>query len=167
MFWPWGLTSSIAKVVTVVHEKFWQKLDRNPDHQKVHGHSTWKLAKLGIFQLWGTFDLQNGTFLPWGLNDSISKVLTEVHENIFQKWCRNSESPKSPWTTAHDNRQNGEHTRSGAQLTFKMGRFWPWGLTCSKVMVLTVVLEKFWKTLCRNSRLPKSLRTLAHENRQN
>jgi len=37
-FWPSGLTGSIAKVLTVIHEKFWQKLCRNPDGYPAMGH---------------------------------------------------------------------------------------------------------------------------------
>jgi len=124
MFWPWGLIGSIAKVLTDFHEKIWQKLcwfSGSPKSPCIY--STRILAKLGVYLLWGIFDLQKETFYPWRLTGSIAKVLTDVHEKFWQKWGRNSRSPKSPWTIAHDNRQNGRFTWSGEHLTFKMGCF--------------------------------------------
>jgi len=122
-FWPRGLTRSIAKVLTDVHDKFRQKLCRNSWSPKSPWTSTRKSAKLEVFLLWVTFDLQNGTFWPRGLIWSISNVLTDVHDKFWQKLCRNSRSPKIPWTIAHENRQNWGVSCSGEHLTFKMGRF--------------------------------------------
>ena len=48
-------------------------------------YNTRKSAKLGVFLLWVTFDLQNETFWLSGLTGSIAKVLTDVHEKIFNK----------------------------------------------------------------------------------
>jgi len=75
-------------------------------NKKYMDYSTRKLAKWGVYLLWGTFDLQNGTFWPCGLTGSIAKVLTDVHEIFWQKLCRNFRSPKIPWTISHDNWQN-------------------------------------------------------------
>ena len=122
-FWPWKLTGSIAKVLTDVHEKFSQKLCQNPDHPKVHGLYHTKIVKMGGLPALGIFDLQNGTFWPWGLTGPIAKVLTNVHEIFLQKLCRSFRWPKSPWTIAHDNRQNKGFTWSGEDLTLKMGWF--------------------------------------------
>ena len=91
--------------------------------KKCMDYSTRKSAKWGVYLLWGTFDLQNGTFWPWGLTGSIAKRLTDVHEINWQKLCRNFRSPKCPWSIAHDNRQNEGFTWSGADLTLKMGWF--------------------------------------------
>jgi len=171
MFWPLGITGSLAKVLTVVHENFVTNYVGNPDHQKVHwlehtkigkiwgyhalGHiwpskwdvlaawsnwiHTWGLngrprkfltiimselqitkksvdystresAKWGVYLLWGTFDLCNRKFLSCGLTGTRAKVLTDVHRNFWKKWGQNSRSPKSPWTIAHDNRQNSGFT---------------------------------------------------------
>ena len=104
--------------------KIWKKLCRTSRSPK----SPWNRAhenrqNWGVLLPWVTFDLQNETFWPRGLTGSIAKVLTNVHEKFAQKLCRNSSSPKSPWTIAHENRQNWGVSCSGAHLTFKMGRF--------------------------------------------
>ena len=74
--------------------------------EKSKDYNTRKLAKWGVYLLWDTFDLYNGTFWSSGLTGSIAKALTDVHENFLQKRCWNSRSPKSPRTIAHDNWQN-------------------------------------------------------------
>ncbi|KAG5627728.1 hypothetical protein H5410_012946 [Solanum commersonii] len=55
--------------------------------------------------------------------NSITKVLTDVHEKFRQKSRRNSGSPKNLWTITHENWQNSGFTCSGAHLTLKMGWF--------------------------------------------
>ncbi|KAG5578659.1 hypothetical protein H5410_058793 [Solanum commersonii] len=67
-------------------------------------YSKRKVAKWRIYLLW-------------------DKVLTDVHEKVYQKCGRKSSSPKSPWTIAHEHQQNGGFTCSGDRLTLKMGRF--------------------------------------------
>jgi len=95
-----------------------------------------------------------------------SYVLTDVHENFWQKLCRKSISPKSPWTIAHENRQNRGVYLLCSTFDLQNGTFWPRGLTGCIAKVLTVVHEKFWLKLFRKSRSPKSSWTIPHENRQ-
>ncbi|KAG5607750.1 hypothetical protein H5410_029242 [Solanum commersonii] len=75
--YSWGPTGSIAKVLTDVHENFWQKS-----------------TKWEVYLLWGSLDLENGPVCSWGPTGSITKVLTEVHENFWQKPRQNFGSPK-------------------------------------------------------------------------
>jgi len=86
-------------------------------------YNTRKSAKWGVYLLWGTFELENGTFWSLGLTGSIAKVLTDVHEIFWEKLCQNFRSRKSPWTIAHKSRQNGGFTCSGAHLTFILRHF--------------------------------------------
>ena len=81
-FWPLGLTGSIGKVLTDVHKKFWQKLYQNSTSPKsLWATSHEKSTKWWVYLIHGTFDIYNGTF--W--SGSISKFLTDVHENFLQK----------------------------------------------------------------------------------
>jgi len=57
-------------------------------------YSIQKLAKLGFFFLWGTFDVYNRKFWPLELTGSISRVLTDVHKIFWHKLCRNPDHQK-------------------------------------------------------------------------
>ncbi|KAG5576471.1 hypothetical protein H5410_056605 [Solanum commersonii] len=48
-------------------------------------YSTQKVAKLGVYSLWDSFDLENGMIFPSEPIGSIAKVLTDVHEIFWQK----------------------------------------------------------------------------------
>jgi len=90
MYWPWGLTGFIAKVLTVVHEKFGKIMSEFQITKKSMDYRTRKLAKWGVYMICGKFDLQNGTFWMWGLTGSIAKVLKVAHEKFWQKLCQDS-----------------------------------------------------------------------------
>jgi len=164
MFWTWGITGSLAKVLTVVHEIFFKNYVVNPDHQKVYGLQHTKIGKIWVFLLWVTFDVQNRKFWPRGLSRSIAKVLTDVHEKFWQKLCRNSRSPKCPWTIAHENRQNYGFSCPGHiwllkwdVLAVKANWFDSKGLNERPRKILAKIMSE--------SRSPKSPWTIAHENR--
>ncbi|KAG5576292.1 hypothetical protein H5410_056426 [Solanum commersonii] len=48
-------------------------------------YSTRKSAKHGVYLLLGLFNDENGLVCPSGLIGSITKVLTDVHQKIWQK----------------------------------------------------------------------------------
>jgi len=122
-FWPWRPTGSIGKVLTDVQVKFWQKWGQNSvSPKRMVNNSTWKSVKEGVYLPWGLFDLENGSFWPWGPTGSICKVLSDVQVKFLQKWGRNSGSPKNSWTIAHENQQNGGFTCSRDRSTLKIGR---------------------------------------------
>jgi len=111
-----GLNGRTRKILAKIMSEF-------QFNKKTMDYSTWKSAKWGVCLLWGTFDLQNGTFGPLGLTSSITKVLTDVHELYWQKLSQNFRLSKSLWNIAHDNRQNWGFSCSGSHLIFKMGHF--------------------------------------------
>jgi len=82
-----------------------------------------KSAKIGVFPALGHIWPLKWDVLGVNSNWINSKGITDVHEKFWQKLCQNSWSPKSPWTIAHENRQNEGFTWSGAYLILKMGWF--------------------------------------------
>jgi len=85
--------------------------------KKYMDNSTRKSAKWGVYLLQGSFDLENGLFWLWRPTGSIGMVLTYVHVKFWQKWGRNSGSPKkmvnySTWKSVKEG-----FTCSGCRLT--------------------------------------------------
>ena len=119
-------TRSIAKVLTGVHENFWQKWHRNfGSPKKMINYSTQKSVKWGVYLLWGFFDLENGSFGSCAPTKSIANFLLGVHKKFGKMNVRIPDHQKRWWTVAHKNWQNKGCTCLEA--------FWPW-----KWIVLTV-----------------------------
>lgn len=53
-----------------------------------------KIDKMGVYLLWGSFEVENESVCSLKPTGSIAKVLTDVHEKFSQKRIWNSGSPK-------------------------------------------------------------------------
>lgn len=151
-------TSPIAKVLTNVHEYFWQKWRWNSGSpKKMIKYSTWKSVNEGFYLL----DLENWLFWLWRPNGSMSKFLVEVHENFGKNDVVILDHQKpmdhSTWKI----------TKMGGLLLqnlfdLKNGRFWPLGSTGLISKVLTDVYKFFLTIMTANSGSPK-IHGLAHK----
>ena len=113
-------------------------------------YSTQKSAKWWVYLIRGTFDIYNATIWSWGLTGSTAKVLTDVHEIFWQKLCRKSKSPKIPWTTAHENRENWGSPPLGHIWPSKWDVLAEWanwihscGLNGRPRLILTKIMSEF------------------------